>query len=361
MHRACPPDRRCARFSEAWHPVPRHHAAAALAFRRGHRRARRAVQRAEWSQADAVAGIESRGFILAAALADKRGKGFVPIRKKGKLPPPVVDRRYARVRHGRARNAARRGPAHPGGRRARDRRHACGLRELATDAGFRVMHVGVLIDLGIAKDFRCLGEAPRIVIRYGALMRPPSWSPWRLPAEGAGVFEAAGIPVLYTGVGKVNAAIALARRLARFRAHGGRMPLSSISARPAVRAAGARSSPAALRGTRHGRRRARLRARRDAIRRVAGDARVPRCFTNCPRPLWLGRFVRDGPHAVACDVVDMEAYALAKACRIAGAEFACAKYVSDGADEHAAVHWRANVAGAADRFLALYRDLAQPA
>jgi len=48
----------------------------------------------EWAQVDALAGIESRGFILGAALAARRGKGFVLIRKQGKLPPPVVDQTY---------------------------------------------------------------------------------------------------------------------------------------------------------------------------------------------------------------------------------------------------------------------------
>lgn len=39
---------------------------------------------------DMVVGIESRGFILGAPLAFALGKGFVPIRKSGKLPGPRV-------------------------------------------------------------------------------------------------------------------------------------------------------------------------------------------------------------------------------------------------------------------------------
>jgi adenine phosphoribosyltransferase len=44
---------------------------------------------------DLVVGIESRGFILGGAVADRLGAGFVPVRKPGKLPYTAVRESYA--------------------------------------------------------------------------------------------------------------------------------------------------------------------------------------------------------------------------------------------------------------------------
>ncbi|TLD86511.1 adenine phosphoribosyltransferase [Helicobacter sp. MIT 05-5294] len=49
----------------------------------------------ETLQIDFVAGIESRGFIFGATLAYALGVGFVPIRKKGKLPATTISEKYA--------------------------------------------------------------------------------------------------------------------------------------------------------------------------------------------------------------------------------------------------------------------------
>lgn len=43
---------------------------------------------------DAVAGIEARGFILGGAMADRLSCGFIPIRKKGKLPWRAIGQDY---------------------------------------------------------------------------------------------------------------------------------------------------------------------------------------------------------------------------------------------------------------------------
>src|SRR5260221_9685412 len=43
---------------------------------------------------DLVVGIESRGFILGGAVADRLGAGFIPVRKPGKLPASPVRASY---------------------------------------------------------------------------------------------------------------------------------------------------------------------------------------------------------------------------------------------------------------------------
>jgi len=122
----------------------------------------------EWAGFDAVAGIESRGFVLAAALAAVHGKGFVPVRKKGKLPPPVVDIAYD-LEYGAGVLEMQRGSGRlllvddvlaTGG----TLRAAAALSKLA---GYEVQGLGVLIDLAIVKNFTWESLPSRTVIRYG--------------------------------------------------------------------------------------------------------------------------------------------------------------------------------------------------
>jgi adenosylhomocysteine nucleosidase len=181
-----------------------------------------------------------------------------------------------------------------------------------------------------------------------------------LPAESAGVFQLAGVDVLFTGVGKVNAAISLTRRLARLRREGRGPPLVVNFGTAGSTRIPARTLVACRRFV-----------DRDMDVGALGFApgvtpldelppmlEFPAVFADLPEAICgTGDSFATTDHGPACDVVDMEAFALAKACRIEGAGFACAKYVSDGADEHAARHWKENVAGAAGRFLELYREL----
>ena len=46
---------------------------------------------------------------------------------------------------------------------------------------------------------------------------------------------------------------------------------------------------------------------------------------------------------IACDIVDMEAYAIAKTCHKEGVKFRSWKYISDAADENSANDWEENV------------------
>jgi adenosylhomocysteine nucleosidase len=181
-----------------------------------------------------------------------------------------------------------------------------------------------------------------------------------LRVESAGVFEAAAVPVLYCGVGKVNAAIALSKQLSQYVCAAQSMPLvvnfGSVGSRR--HATGA------------------LVACHEFVQRdmnVSGlgfplgitpyDEAPPRLsfaprFTHLPAAVCgSGDSFATAQVEVECEVVDMEAYALAKVCWHENAKFACVKYVTDGADHAAAGDWRRNVHRAAEEFLRLFRSI----
>jgi adenine phosphoribosyltransferase len=121
----------------------------------------------EWRAIDALAGIEARGFVLAAGLAGRRHKGFVPIRKQGKLPPPVVSAAYA-LEYG---SAVLEMQAGSGRLALIDDVLATGgtmraAAELATLAGYEVQGLASLIDLRMVGDFIWHELPLRCVIRY---------------------------------------------------------------------------------------------------------------------------------------------------------------------------------------------------
>jgi adenosylhomocysteine nucleosidase len=180
-----------------------------------------------------------------------------------------------------------------------------------------------------------------------------------LRAESAGVFEAAGVPVLFCGVGKVNAAMALTQELARYEHRSREMPLVVNFG-----SVGSRCHPSGTLVACH------EFVQRDMDVRALGFALGVTPYDEAPRSLSFPP-VFDLPTAVCgsgdsfatgdveaeCAVLDMEAYALAKVCWHEKAAFACAKYVTDGADGAAADDWRRNVHKAAEEFLRLFRSL----
>ena len=178
-----------------------------------------------------------------------------------------------------------------------------------------------------------------------------------LQIEAQGWFERAGVPVLYTGLGKVNAALSLMRALREYRHADQVLPL--------VLNFGTAGSHSLETGA--------LVACRRFVQRdmdvsgigyplgvtpfedVPAQLEFPMVFEELP-PALCGSCdsFQTGVAKLHCEVIDMEAYALAKVCHLEGARFGCAKFVTDGADSSAGGDWQRNLPRAAAAFWQLY-------
>lgn len=156
---------------------------------------------------------------------------------------------------------------------------------------------------------------------------------------------AAGRTVIYSGVGKVHAAIAAATALANGATsiinYGSAGAVSTeLSGLISVGAAVERDMDLRPLGLNLG----------ESVGDHMGN-RQPIVLRWADGPI-VGTgdsFAAETPE-LACDLVDMEAYAIAKACARVGAAFTCLKYVSDGADADAPDAWARNKAKGAALF-----------
>lgn len=183
-----------------------------------------------------------------------------------------------------------------------------------------------------------------------------------LPLESGGALESLRVPVLYTGVGKLNAAYALTRELTRRAVQGD----TGIDLVLNLGTAGSSLFPAGtlVECTRF--------LQRDMDASPLGFAVGETPYDEHPPVLeHAARFphlaqascgsgddfcVRYDPGAF--QVVDMEAYALAKVCRMERIAFACVKYITDGAkDEVAAGEWHQASRSAGERLAEFFRGI----
>ena len=121
---------------------------------------------------DAVVGIDARGYIFAAAAATKLHAGFVPVRKKGKLPYQTIEQDYA-LEYGHATVAMHTDALKPGARVLLiDDLLATGGTSAAAVAlvqklGGKILEAGFLIELKFLNGREKLGGIPvRSLISY---------------------------------------------------------------------------------------------------------------------------------------------------------------------------------------------------
>lgn len=178
-----------------------------------------------------------------------------------------------------------------------------------------------------------------------------------LPDESQGKLETLGCEVLYCGVGKVNASYHLTRRLCR--------TPGDFSWVLNLGSAGSPTYPTGSLAE------ADRFVQRDMDATGLGFAHGETPFDDGPHMICMNPHFPSLPHGICgsgdsflqapspipCDIIDMEAYALAKICAYQSIPFASVKYITDGADGTASTDWQENLRHAADAFMGLLSPL----
>mgnify|MGYP003589846942 CR=1 FL=1 len=177
-----------------------------------------------------------------------------------------------------------------------------------------------------------------------------------LPSESKGLFEQAGITVHYSGIGKINAA---------FKAY---EVIQKTGCKTILNLGTAGSSffdaHALVEVTQFVQRDMDVSPLGFAVGETPMDADSPaeigleKYFPHLAQGVCgTGDSFETGTPKVACQLVDMEGYALAKVCQKLGVRLISVKYISDGANDTAHLDWEDNLLLGAQKLLKLYESI----
>lgn len=176
-----------------------------------------------------------------------------------------------------------------------------------------------------------------------------------LPVESQGLFEKENIPVFYTGIGKVNAALTAAdiihKTKCKVMINLGTAGSSKFDTHHLVEVSTfvQRDMDISPLGFRIG---------ETPFDPIPGGIDLIPYFPELSKGICgTGDSFETGTTKVHCELVDMEGYALAKVCRKLGVQLISLKYITDGADHNAHNDWQANLIPGSKKLLEYYKKM----
>lgn len=178
-----------------------------------------------------------------------------------------------------------------------------------------------------------------------------------LPSETQGLFDSQDIPLYYCGIGKLNAAFktteVILRTGCKHILNLGTAGSHKFKTHSTVECSGfvQRDMDLSPLGFPLG---------QTPMDDIPGLITVDTLLLDLPKGICgTGDGFEVGPPALDCDLVDMEAYAIAKVCGKLGVGMTAIKYITDGSDDKAHKDWYENLKPASQKLYEIYKSLVQ--